>query len=233
MGRERKAAEKSSDSVNGSIEENCGGKDQTRESKQKRKKRKHDGEIEKEQEKHGEDGIKRNKEKKKKRKNSEDDLNSGSCLGEGITFEEDKSESKKKKKKMKKSLDNTSNGAVISENSNSDHSSDCKKLMNGSNKSEGHESSKSLVNGSNEREASAVNGDTENRATSRTADSKVLRKAASFSSEPFAKFQKNSTPPAFVRRCLAKTPSTEPPKSKTSKLKVGESFLFNMIDIIQ
>jgi len=237
VGRKKKTAEKSLDSVNGSTEENCGEKDQTREAKQKRKKRKHDAEIEKEQEKQGKDGIKENKEDKRKRKSSEDDSNAGSCLGKGITFEEDKSESKKKKKKMKKSLVDTSNRAVISENSNSDHNSDCKKLTNGSNKSEGHDSSKSLLNGSNESEASAVNGDTrlspeiENRTPSRTADSKVLHKAASSSSEPFAKFQKNSTPPAFVRKCLAKTPSTEPQKSKTSKLKVGDTFLFNMMDI--
>lgn len=239
VGKKRETTEKSSDLVNGSTEENCSEKGHTREAKQKRKRRKHDGEIEKEEEKQGKDCIKEKKEGKRKRKNSEDNLYVGSCLGERVTFEEDKSESKKKKKKMKKSLVDTSNGTVISENSNSDHKRDCKKLTNGSNKSEEHESSESFVNGSSESEASAVNGDTrlsleiEDQTSSRTVDRKVFRKAASSSSEPFAKFQKNSTPPAFVRKCLAKTSSTEPQKSKTSKLKVGDSFLFDMIDIIQ
>ena len=236
VGKRRKTAEKCLDLVTGSTEENCGEKDHIREAKHKRKMKKHDQEIEKEREELDKDCIKEKKEEKRKRKNSEDDVNVGSHLGEGITFEEDKSESKKKKKKMKKSLVNTSNVAVIDENLSSDHNNDCKKLtiMNGNNKSEEHESSKPLVNGSSQSKASAVNGDTrlspeiEDQTPSRTADRNALCKAASSSGEPFAKFQKNSTPPAFVRKCLAKTPSTEPPKSKTSKLKVGGGFLFNI-----
>lgn len=225
------------DLVNGTTEENSSEKDHTRERKQKRKKKKHDGEIEKEEEKQGKDCIKGKKEKRK-RKNSEENLNVASCLGEGITCEEDKVESKKKKKK--KSLVDTSNRTIISENSNSDHKNDLKKLAitNGSNKSEENESRESLINGLSENEASAVNGDArfspeiDDQTLSRTVDRKVLHEAASSGSEPFAKFQKNSTPPAFVRKCLAKTPSTEPQKSKTSKLKVGDSFLFNIIYIL-
>ena len=237
--KKTKKAEKSSGLVNGSTEENCGEKDHTREAKQKRKKRKHDGEIKKEQEKQDKDCIKEKKEKRK-RNNTEVVLNVGSCLGEEATCKEDEVESKKKKKK--KSLVNISNTAIISEDSKSDHNDECKKLTitNGSNKSEEHESSKSLVNGSNQNEMSSVNGgDTrlspkkEDRTPFRTPNRKVLHKAASSSSEPFAKFQKNSTPPAFVRKCLAKTPSTEPQQSKSSKLKVGDSFLFDMMDTIQ
>ena len=241
VGKKRKKAEKSSCLVNGSTEENCGEKDHTRKVKQKRKKRKHDGETEKEQEKQDKDCIKGKKEERRKRRNTEDVLNAGSCLGEEFTCKEDKVESKKKKKKKKKSLVDISNRAVNSEDSNSDHNNDCKKLTitNGSSKSEEHESSKSLVNGSSQSETSAVNGDTrlcpqmEDQTPFRTPNRKALHKAASSSSEPFAKFQKNSTPPAFVRKCLAKTPSTEPQQSKTSKFKVGDSFLFDMIDIIQ
>lgn len=148
-------------------------------------------------------------------------------MGEEFTCKEDKVESKKKKKKKKKSLVDISNRAVNSEDSNSDHNNDCKKLTitNGSSKSEEHESSKSLVNGSSQSETSAVNGDTrlcpqmEDQTPFRTPNRKALHKAASSSSEPFAKFQKNSTPPAFVRKCSAKTPSTEPQQSKTSKFK--------------
>lgn len=239
VGKKRKKAKKSSCLVNGSTEENCGEKDHTREVKQKRKKRKHDGETEKEQEKQDKGCIKGKKEERRKRKNTEDVLNAGSCLGEEVTCKEDKVESKKKKKK--KSLVDISNRAVISEDSNSDHNKDCKKLTitNGSNKREEHESSKSLVNGSSQSETSAINDDTrlspeiEDQTPFRTPNRKALHKAASSSSEPFAKFQKNSTPPAFVRKCLAKTPSTEPQQSKTSKFKVGDSFLFDMIDIIQ
>ena len=236
-----KKAEKSSGLVNGSTEENGGEKDHTREAKQKRKKRKHDGEIKKEQGKQDKDCIKEKKEEKRKRKNyTEDVLNVGSCLGEEVTCKEDKVESKKKKKK--KSLVDISNTAIISEDSNSDHNDECKKLTitNGSNKSEEHESRKSLVNGSSQSEMSSVNGgdtrlspEKEDRTSFRTPIRKVLHKAASSSSEPFAKFQKNSTPPAFVRKCLAKTPSTEPQQSKSSKLKVGDSFLFDVMDIIQ
>lgn len=241
VGKKRKKAEKSSCLVNGSTEENCGEKDHTRKVKQKRKKRKHDGETEKEQEKQEKDCIKGKKEERRKRRNTEDVLNAGSCLGEEVTCKEDKVESKKKKKKKKKSLLDISNRAVNSEDSNSDHNNDCKKLTitNGSSKSEEHESSKSLVNGPSQSETSAVNGDTrlcpqmEDQTPFRTPNRKALHKAASSSSEPFAKFQKNSTPPAFVRKCSAKTPSTEPQQSKTSKFKVGDSFLFDMIEIIQ
>lgn len=225
VGKKRKKAEKSSRLVNGSTEENCDEKDHTREAKQKSKKSKHDNEIEKEQEKQDKDCIEEKKEKKRKRKNTEHVLNAGSCLGEEVTCKEDKVESKKKKKK--KSLVDFSNRAVISEDSNSDHNNDCKKLTitNGSNKNEEHQSSKSLVNGLSHRETSAVNGDSrlsleiEDQTPSRTANRKVLHKAASSSSEPFAKFQKNSTPPAFVRRCLAKTPRTEPQQSRTENFR--------------
>ena len=49
----------------------------------------------------------------------------------------------------------------------------------------------------------------------------MMKKATSPNEEPFAKFQKNFTPPAFVRKSLRKTPRTEPQKSKTSYEKVG------------
>ena len=227
VGKKRKPADKSSDLVNGTTEENISEKDHTRERKEKRAKKKHDGEIEKEEEQ-GKDCMKEKKEKKRKRKYKEENLDFGSSLIEGITFEEDNSESnKKKKKKMKKS----SNRAET-ENFNSGD----KKLTvtNGNNKSEEHESSKSLLNGSRQSEAYASNGDTRlspeisDQTPSTPVDRKVLCKAASSSSEPFAKFQKNSTPPAFVRKCSAKTPRTEPKKSKTSKLKVGDCFPFNI-----
>ena len=228
VGKKRKAADESSDLVNGTTEENSSEIDHARERKLKRTKKKHDVEIEKEEK---QDCFKEKKEEKKRKKNNEENLDVGSCLGEGITFEEDKSESKKKKKKMKKYLVDTSNRT---ESSNSDHNNDCKTLTitNGNNKSEEHEPRKSILNGSSDSEAAVVNGDTrlspgiDDHTSSRTVDRKVLRKAASSSSEPFAKFQKHSTPPAFVRKCLAKTPSTEPQKSKTSKLKVGDCFLF-------
>ena len=234
VGKKRKKVEKPSGLVNGSAEENGGEKDHTREAKQKRKKRKHDGEIKKEQDKQDKDCAKEKKEEKKTRKNTDNVLNVGSCLGEEVTCKDDKVESKKKKKK--KSLVGVSNRDTISEDSNSDHNDDCKKLTI-TNKSEEHESSKSLVYDSSQSETSE-NGDTrlspeiEDQTPNRTDNRKVLHRVASSSSEPFAKFQKNSTPPAFVRKCLAKTPSTEPQQSKTSKLKVGDSFLFDMIDII-
>lgn len=227
VGKKRKPTDKSSDLVNGTTEENISEKDHTRERKEKRAKKKHDGEIEKEEEQ-GKDCMKEKKEKKRKRKYNEENLDFGSSLIEGMTFEEDNSESnKKKKKKMKKS----SNRAET-ENSNSGD----KKLTvtNGNNKSEEHESSKSLLNGSRQSEAPALNGDTRlspeisDQTPSTPVDRNVLCKAASSSSEPFAKFQKNSTPPAFVRKCSAKTPRTEPKKSKTSKLKVGDCFPFNI-----
>lgn len=54
--------------------------------------------------------------------------------------------------------------------------------------------------------------------TSNTVEKKVLQKAASDISEPFAQFKKSSTPPAFVRKCLPKTPKSEPQRRKANEV---------------
>ena len=228
VGAKRKAVMDSSDIINGSTEHNSGEKNHTREGKQKRKKKKQDEKIENEKEKHGKECTEEKKGAKKKRKRSEDNLNVGSCFDAGVTPEEGNVESKKKKKK-KSQFDNRT---TVS-NANSDHKNDFEEaaLANANSKSVEKASNEPLGNGSSENDASAVNGDARlspeknDHASPSTVEKKVLRKAASFNSEPFAKFQKNSTPPAFVRKCLSKTPNTEPRKSKTSRNKVCDTLL--------
>ncbi|KAL9965525.1 hypothetical protein ACROYT_G029334 [Oculina patagonica] len=214
VGTKRKAASESSNILNSLTEDNSGEKNHTREGKQKRKKKKH-----------GEDCNEEKKEAKKKRKHCQENLNVESCLDEGVTSEEGKVESKRKKKR--KSLVDNGDRTAICKHSNNGNKNDFEEVViaNGNNKSEEHTSNESLVNGSSENDSSAVNGDTRHspeshdQALSGTVEKMVLRKAARFNGEPFAKFQKNSTPPAFVRKCLAKTPSTEPRKTKTSSKK--------------
>lgn len=239
VGTKRKAASESSDIINGSTEDDNGEKNHTREGKQKRKKKKHDEKIEKEEDKHGEDCIEEKKEAKRKRKNGEENLNVVSHFDEGVTSEEGKVESKKKKKK--KSLVDNCDRTTIGKSSNSGNKIGLEEavITNLNNKSEDQASNDALINGSSENDTAALNGDTtlshekNDQTLSSTVEKKVLRKAARFNGEPFAKFQKNSTPPAFVRKCLAKTPSTEPQKTKTSSKKVGNTFmLYSVLTII-
>ena len=237
VGTKRKASIESSEIINGSTEENSGETDHIREEKQKRKKKKHNEKIEKENDKHGEDCIEEKKEAKKKRKHTEENLILASSLEKGGTPEEGKVESKKKKKR--KSLLDNSNITTDSKNANGGNKNGVEEMVitNGYNKTEERESNKPLVNGCSENESSVLKGDTRlplnknDEASSRTVEKKVLRKAASFNSEPFAKFQKNATPPAFVRKCLAKTPNTEPKKTKTSSMKVSDTLFFFSVTI--
>ncbi|KAJ7333102.1 Ribosomal RNA processing protein 1 B [Desmophyllum pertusum] len=228
VGLKRKAACEPSDVTNGVTEDNYEGKNHAKEGKRKRKKKKHsDEKIEKEEEKHTEEFTEEKEKPKGKRKKSEENLgNTVSCLGEGVTPEEGKVELKKKKKKKKSPVDDNDR-TTTSKKSNSDHKHGLEEsgITNGDNSSEEQQSNEPLVNGSSENDSSAVNGDlnispeNNDQALSSRVTRKALRRATGPNSEAFAKFQKNSTPPAFVRKCLAKTPSTEPRKSKTNRVK--------------
>ena len=235
VGSKRKAACEPSDVTNGATEDDNEGKNHAKEGKRKRKRKKQsDEKIEKEEEKHSEEFTEEKEKPKGKRKNSEENLgNTVSCLGEGVTPEEGTKVELKKKKKKKKSLVDDSDRTTTSKKSNSDHKHGLEEsgITNGDNSSEEQQSNEPLVNGSSENDASAVNGDlnispeNNDQALSSRVTRKALRSATGPNSEAFAKFQKNSTPPAFVRKCLAKTPSTEPRKSKTNRVKVGDTFL--------
>ena len=232
----RKAEEQECLDATNTNEDNNRENSHTKEGKQKRKKNKHTNKIsEKEQDK-PEDEVVNEEEKKdgkRKRKSSEGNVHVGhveSSLGKGVTSSaETRSEPKKKKKK--KSLVDNHNRTTITESVDTVHKNGVEESVTTNRDDEDvhgeQKSDKGIIDSLiSEGDSSALNGDlrlsTENddQTLTSTVESKVLRKAAYHNGEPFAKFQKNSTPPAFVRRCLAKTSSTEPRKSKTSNKKV-------------
>ena len=202
------------------IEDGMRRKNISREKETKRRKKHVEGEVEQEDE-----AIRKNvaeeerKKKKRKRKIKEQNLNDMSSKEQAVVEEVKDVEPAKKKKK--KSQNNEGN----KEKRLGDDKSNVEQLVtvngHGDKKGEPQEST-SLAN-----DTATVNGDTtcspeiSDHQKSNNVEKKVLKKATSPDGEPFAKFQKNFTPPAFVRKSLRKTPRTEPQKSKTSHEKVG------------
>ncbi|PFX32530.1 Ribosomal RNA processing protein 1-like B [Stylophora pistillata] len=155
------------------------------------------------------------KEGKRKRKNGQD--------SEGhveLSFEEEEeihtqqnTEPKNTRKKKKKSLLENDKRTVFRETETNSF----------------NENGEELVNDTSDDTTSAVNGDTihstdkNDQTSSRTVKKKVLHEANGHGEEPFAKFQKNSTPPAFVRRFSAKIPSTERRKKTNMKFQLPGS----------
>ena len=211
------ASRKTSDITN--IEDVMRRKNISREKETKRRKKHVEGEVEQEN-----DAIRNNvaeeerKKKKRKRKIKEQNLNMSS--NEQAVVEEVKDVEPTKKKK-KKSQNNEGNKEKIL----GDDKSNVEQLVivngHGDKKVKLQEST-SLAN-----DIATINGDTtcspeiSDHQKSNNVEKKVLEKATSPDGEPFAKFQKNFTPPAFVRKSLRKTPKTEPQKSKTSQEKVS------------
>ena len=232
VGSKRKAEEQESLDATNTNEDNNRENSHTKLGKQKRKKNKHTNKITEKEQDEPEDEVVNEEEKKdgkRKRKSSQGNVGHvESSLGKGVTSAESRSESKKKKKK--KSLVDNENRTTITESVDTVHKNGVEESVTTNGDDEDvhgeQKSDKGIIDSLSEGDSSALNGDlrlsTENddQTLTSTVESKVLRKAAYHNGEPFAKFQKNSTPPAFVRRCLAKTPSTEPRKSKTSNKKV-------------
>lgn len=197
------------------IEDGMRRKNISRERETKRRKKHVEGEVEQENE-----AIRKNvaekerKKKKRKRKIKEQNLNDMSSNEQAVVEEVKDVEPAKKKKK--KSQNNEGN----KEKRLGDDKSNVEQLVivNGHGEKTGEpQESTSLAN-----DTAAINGDTtcspeiSDHQKSSNVEKKVLKKATSPNEEPFAKFQKNFTPPAFFRKSLRKTPRTEPQKSKTS-----------------
>lgn len=211
------ASHETSDITN--IEDGIRRKNISREKETKRRKKHAEGEVEQENE-----AIRNNvaeeerKKKKGKRKIKEQNLNMSS--NEQAVVEEVKDVEPTKKKK-KKSQNNEGN----KEKRLGDDKSNVEQLdiVNGhGDKKVKPQESTSLAN-----DTATVNGDRtcspeiSDHQKSNNVEKKVLKKATSPNEEPFAKFQKNFTPPAFFRKSLRKTPRTEPQKSKASYEKVS------------
>ena len=218
MGSKGKTASRETSDIT-NIEDGMRRKNMSREKETKRRKKHVEGEVEQEN-----DAIRNNvaeeerKKKKRKRKIKEQNLNMSS--NEQAVVEEVKDVEPTKKKK-KKSQNNEGN----KEKRLGDDKSNVEQLaiVNGyGDKKVKPQESTSLAN-----DIATINGDTtcspeiSDHQKSSNVEKKVLKKATSPNEEPFAKFQKNFTPPAFFRKSLRKTPRTEPQKSKTSHEKVG------------
>ena len=195
----------------------------SREKETKRRKKHVEGEVEQEN-----DAVRNNvaeeeirKKNKRKRKIKEQNLNNMSSNKQAIVEEvKDVEPTKKKKRKSQNSEGNR-------EKRLSDDKSNGEQLVivngHGDKKVKPQESTSLAVI----IDTTAINGDTScspeisDHQKSNNVGEKVLKKATSPNEEPFAKFQKNFTPPAFVRKSLRKIPRTEPQKSKTSHEKVS------------
>lgn len=242
VGSKRKTSPcKTSDITNCNTTEDDDGKEsQSGEGKTKRKRNKHvEVEMVLENKANGDhESTEEKKEAKRKRKiNKEENLGNASSLGEQGTLEEVKTEPKKKKKKTKIVSDSNDKTTTSKKSGNSEHKDNVEDsgIVNGSHEDDDEllaseivpQTNKLRTNGSSINDTSVVHGNARSSlekaelALASTAEKKVLRKVTSPNSEPFAQFQKSTTPLAFVRRCLPKTPRSEPQRSKADKRKVG------------
>ena len=169
--------------------------------------------------------IEDKKEGKRKRKNGQDSEGHVKLSFEekGIHTEQNIEPKDKKKKKKKFPIENEEGSVISNENGGGE-------LLTEKNKRRHQSSNKEAINDLSEDNASGVVGDTihstekDDQTLLRTVENEVLNRANGHGEQPFAKFQKNATPPAFVRRCGAKTPRTEP--RRNSNLKVGNNIFF-------
>ena len=218
MGSKGKTASRETSDIT-NIEDVMRRKNISREKETKRRKKHVKGEVEQEN-----DAIRNNvaeeerKKKKGKRKIKEQNLNMSS--NEQAVVEEVKDvEPTKKKKKKSQNNEGNKEKRLGGDNSNVEQLV----IVNG----HGDKKVKPQQNTSLANDTATVNGDTtcspeiSDHQKSNNVEKKVLKKATSPNEEPFAKFQKNFTPPAFFRKSLRKTPRTEPQKSKASYEKVS------------
>ena len=229
-----------SDMTNCNTTEDDDGKEsQSGEEKTKRKRNKHvEVETVQENKTNGDhESTEEKKEAKRKRKiNKEENLGNASSLGEQGTLEEVKTEPKKKKKKTKFVSDSSDKTTTSKKSGNSERRDNVEDsgIVNGNHEDDDEalasevvpQTNKLHTNGSSINDTPAVRGNARSSlekaelALASTAEKKVLGKVTSPNSEPFAQFQKSTTPLAFVRRCLPKTPRSEPQRSKADRIKV-------------
>ena len=174
--------------------------------------------------------------KKRKRKNNQDKNlgHNALCLDTEGTLGEVKVEPKKKKKKSKYDSDDmTTISKKLGKSDPKANNEESGIIVNGNQENEDEMLTSETVlqtdklNGVRASDLSAVDADVSgstekaDSALSKAVEKKVLQKATSSNSEPFAQFQKSSTPPAFVRKCLSRTPRSEPQRRETNDLQVG------------
>ena len=183
-------------------------------------------------------GNDKNGMKARKRKMSKKETMGDNELGFGKkeASEEAKVEQKKKKKPSKSSGDsNVDVEMVTSKKQKLEHGGDDIEQANMVNGSQGKRNetlltsvptSSPFINGSRTKDVEAVNDvavdvSEKEDSASRKAEKKLLQKAAKGGSEPFAQFRKSSiSPPAFLRRCVSKTPKSAPPRPKANGVQV-------------
>lgn len=211
------ASRETSDITN--IEDGMRRKNMSREKETKRRKKHVEGEVEQENDAVSNVAEEERKKKKRKRKIKEQNLNDMSSNEQAVVEEVINVEPTKKKKKKSQNNEGNKEKRLGGDNSNVEQLV----IVNG----HGDKKVKPQQNTSLANDTATVNGDTtcspeiSDPQKSNNVEKKVLKKATSPDGEPFAKFQKNFTPPAFVRKSLRKTPRTEPQKSKTSQEKVS------------
>ena len=191
----------------------------SRQKETKRRKKHVEGEVEQENDAVSNVAEEERKKKKRKRKIKEQNLNDMSSNEQAVVEEVKDVEPTKKKKKKSQNNEGNKEKRLGDDKSNVEQLA----IVNGhGDKKVKPQESTSLAN-----DIATINGDTtcspeiSDHQKSNNVEKKVLKKATSPDGEPFAKFQKNFTPPAFVRKSLRKTPRTEPQKSKTSQEKVS------------
>ena len=211
------ASRETSDITN--IEDGMRRKNMSREKETKRRKKHVEGEVEQENDAVSNVAEEERKKKKRKRKIKEQNLNNMSSNEQAVVEEVINVEPTKKKKKKSQNNEGNKEKRLGGDNSNVEQLV----IVNG----HGDKKVKPQQNTSLANDTATVNGDTtcspeiSDHQKSNNVEKKVLKKATSPNEEPFAKFQKNFTPPAFFRKSLRKTPRTEPQKSKASYEKVS------------
>ena len=217
MGSKGKTASRETSDIT-NIEDSSRRKNMSREKETKRRKKHVEGEVEQEN-----DVVRSNvaeeERKKRKRKIKEQNLTDMSSNEQAVVEEVKDVEPTKKKKKKSQNNEGNKEKRLGDDKSNVEQLD----IVNGhGDKKVKPQESTSLAN-----DTATVNGDRtcspeiSDHQKSNNVEKKVLKKATSPNEEPFAKFQKNFTPPAFFRKSLRKTPRTEPQKSKTSQEKVS------------
>ena len=217
MGSKGKTASRETSDIT-NIEDSSRRKNMSREKETKRRKKHVEGEVEQEN-----DVVRSNvaeeERKKRKRKIKEQNLTDMSSNEQAVVEEVKDVEPTKKKKKKSQNNEGNKEKRLGDDKSNVEQLD----IVNGhGDKKVKPQESTSLAN-----DTATVNGDRtcspeiSDHQKSNNVEKKVLKKATSPNEEPFAKFQKNFTPPAFFRKSLRKTPRTEPQKSKASYEKVS------------
>ena len=245
------AANEATDLTNSSVNEGRNGKkNESSGGKTKRKKRKQ-VDLENEQQNNSSFDLESTDEiTKRKRKINKDEYLGHNALflgGEG-TLGEVNAEPKKKKKNLESKSESDDRTIISKKPRQSNHkdSNEGADIVNGNHENEDEMLTSDTppqtdkLSSVRSSDISVVNADVSGSpekaesALSTAVEKKVLRKAASRSSEPFAQFQKSSTPPAFVRKCLSRTPKSEPQRRKTNDVQVGdliEVYIFDFSDI--